>query len=160
MSALEFLDPDDWETWRDLRLRALQESPDAFGSTYDRELGFTEEDWRHRAGRDGYAVVATDGGVRVAMGGGFVLADEFLVFGMWTDRTRRRRGHATAILDALLSRARDRELPVAIHVNLANPAARAAYESYGFVATGELEPLRPGSDQQVELLRLPVSTPR
>jgi hypothetical protein len=40
-------------------------------------------------------------------------------------------------------------------VNVANPAARTAYERYGFVGTGVLEPLRPGSDQRMELMVLP-----
>jgi ribosomal protein S18 acetylase RimI-like enzyme len=41
---------------------------------------------------------------------------------------------------------------VSLHVNLGNPGARAFYEGYGFVATGELEPLRPGSEQRIELM--------
>ena len=43
---------------------------------------------------------------------------------------------------------------VQLHVNLANPDARTAYERYGFVGTGEVEPLRPGSDQRMELMVL------
>ena len=49
---------------------------------------------------------------------------------------------------------------VALHVNLTNPSARATYEHYGFVATGELEELRPGSDQQIELMRLADASSR
>ena len=33
-------------------------------------------------------------------------------------------------------------------------AARAFYEGYGFVGTGELEPLRPESEQRIELMRI------
>jgi ribosomal protein S18 acetylase RimI-like enzyme len=40
--------PDDWETLRDVRLTALQESPYAFGSNYAREAAFTEEQWLGR----------------------------------------------------------------------------------------------------------------
>jgi hypothetical protein len=39
-------------------------------------------------------------------------------------------------------------------VNINNCGARVAYERYGFVGTGEVEPLRPGSDQQIELMVL------
>ena len=39
-------------------------------------------------------------------------------------------------------------------MNVTNAGARAAYERYGFVGTGQLEPLRPGSDQQIELMVL------
>jgi hypothetical protein len=39
-------------------------------------------------------------------------------------------------------------------VNIANVGARAVYERYGFVGTGVLEPLRPGSEQRIELMVL------
>ncbi|MEO5852595.1 MAG: bifunctional GNAT family N-acetyltransferase/class I SAM-dependent methyltransferase [Nocardioides sp.] len=145
---------DDWETWREIRLRSLLDSPDAFGSTYDRELAFTEADWRGRLHQGPRVLVSVDG-CAVALGGGFPVPEGLMVFGMWTDPAHRGHGHATAVLDVVVGWARERDLPVELHVNLANPGARAAYEHYGFVASGELEPLRPGSDQQIERMWLP-----
>ena len=40
------LPSDEWQRYRDFRLAALQESPNAFGSTYETELHFPEEQWR------------------------------------------------------------------------------------------------------------------
>lgn len=149
------VDGDDWELWREIRLRSLLDSPDAFGSTYDAELGFAEADWRQRLKRGPRVLVLADDRP-VAMGGGFPLpGHRLMVFGMWTDPAHRGRGHARAVLDVVVGWARERGLAVELHVNVANPAARTAYERYGFVATGELEPLRPGSDQRIELMRLP-----
>jgi len=149
---------DDWQAWRETRLRSLAESPDAFGSTYDREIAFTEADWRHRLAKGPRFLVVT-GGRSVALGGGFPLPPGLMVFGLWTDPAHRRLGHSLSILDAVAGWGRERNLPVELHVNVANPGARAAYERYGFVGTGELEPLRPGSDQQIELMRLPADAP-
>ncbi len=146
--------PDDWEVWREIRLRSLADAPDAFGSTYERELAFAEDDWRERLKAGPRVVVLLDGRA-VALGGGFPRDDELMVFGMWTDPAHRRHGHADRVLDVVVQWARERGLPVTLHVNTANPGARAAYERHGFVATGHLEELRPGSEQRIELMRLP-----
>lgn len=42
------LDPDDWRTLRDIRLRALKINPSVFSSNYERESAFTEDEWRSR----------------------------------------------------------------------------------------------------------------
>ncbi|MEO6511345.1 MAG: GNAT family N-acetyltransferase [Nocardioides sp.] len=152
MSDLRRLSPGDWEVLRDVRLRALTDSPDAFGSTHDREQAFPEKEWRRRLVRPVYAVL--DGDRPVAMAGAFTDDGRVQVWGMWTDPTHRGRGHARALLDALVGDAVAQGTPVALHVNTANPVARAVYERYGFVGTGELEPLRPGSEQRIELMRL------
>ena len=44
--TVRVVDGDDWRTWREIRLRALRDSPSAFGSTYAREEALTER--RHR----------------------------------------------------------------------------------------------------------------
>jgi predicted GNAT family acetyltransferase len=151
-AELRRLGPDDWEVLRDIRLRALAESPDAFGSTLDRERDYDEKEWRRRLVRPVFAVLADDR--PVAMAGAFTDEGRLQVWGMWTDPDHRGRGHARTLLDALLGAAVADGRPVSLHVNTANPVARAAYESYGFVPTGELEPLRPGSEQRIELMRL------
>jgi ribosomal protein S18 acetylase RimI-like enzyme len=147
MSEVRRLGPADWELFREIRLRSLADSPDAFSSTLEREEAFTEDDWRRRLTGPVYAV--TDPGP-VAVGGLFDQDGVLTVWGMWTDPAHRGRGHARRILDALIAPDVEAEL----HVNTANAAARTAYERYGFVGTGDLEPLRPGSVQQMERMVL------
>ena len=72
------------------------------------------------------------------------------VWGMWVDPAHRGHGHTRRLLDALLPGG-----PAQLDVDVANDVARTAYERYGFVRIGELEPLRPGSEQRIELMRLP-----
>jgi ribosomal protein S18 acetylase RimI-like enzyme len=69
---------------------------------------------------------------------------------MWTDPAHRGRGHARRVLDALI----EPDVDAVLDVNLGNAAARAVYERYGFVGTGHVEPLRPGSEQRMERMVL------
>lgn len=147
MATVRRLGPDDWGVFREIRLRSLADSPDAFGSTLEREQGFTEDEWRQRLSGPVYAV--TDPGP-VAVGGLFEHDGVLHVWGMWTAPAHRGQGHARRILDALIAP----DVDAVLDVNITNRPARAAYGRYGFVATGHLEPLRPGSEQRMERMVL------
>ncbi len=147
MSEPRRLEPDDWESFREIRLRSLADSPDAFGSTLEREQAFSESDWRQRVSGPVYVV---EDPTPVAIGGLFDNDGVGQIWGMWTDPDHRGRGHARGILDVLTPLMPE----IQLHVNLTNSAARATYERYGFVGSGTFEPLRPGSDQQMELMVL------
>lgn len=155
MTDLRFLTPDDWSLWRDVRLKSLADSPDAFGSTYEREAAYDEAAWREWVERAN-PVVVSEGTEPLAIGGVLVDDDgEALVIAMWVEPEHRGRGLSRQVLDALVAWARERRLPVVIGHNRDNPVARAAYLSYGFVPTGASQPLRPGSDAICDELRLP-----
>ena len=72
MITVRELGPDDWETWRDLRLAALAEAPDAFHSRLTDWLGAGEREWRDRLAAPGRYLVVEVGGrpVRVALASG------------------------------------------------------------------------------------------
>ena len=150
--------PDDWATWRDLRLRALEDSPSAFGSTYAREAAFDEADWRDRLRPDeptDVAVLAYRDGVPVGTGAGFGDLPGFVhVVAMWTDPAHRGRGVGAAVLAALAEWAEDHGFRLHLDVNTSNTGARALYERSGYVPTGETRPLREGSDARVERMVL------
>lgn len=145
----------DWQLWAEIRLRALRDSPTAFGSTYDREAGFTEADWRGRLGGEGPAVLALHEGSAVGMAAGYSDLPGWLhVVAMWVDPAWRGQGLGRRLLDAVVVWAGERGLRCHLDVTLGNDAARRLYERYGFVATGETEPLRAGSPHRIERMRL------
>ena len=63
------LSADDWEIWRDLRLRALADAPYAFGSTLAEWHDADESRWRKRFADVPYNAIALDDGRPVGMVG-------------------------------------------------------------------------------------------
>lgn len=148
------LDPDEWATWRDLRLRSLADAPDAFGSTLAREQAFTEADWLLRM--RSMPVIAFVDGAPASLGGAFRAEDGVAqVVAMWTAPEFRRRGLAWLVLDEVVRLARSEGRRVVLDVTRGNHAARTAYERYGFVATGKAGPLREESGLLVDEMVLP-----
>lgn len=135
--------PEDWQLWRDLRLRSLRTDPDAFGSSWQRERGFGESDWRGRLATS-YAVTAFRDKQAVGMGGFFEEASGVVcVVAMWTVPGARGEGVGARVLAHVLD-----AVPPSAEVRLwvadDNPAQRL-YLSAGFVPTGERAPIRPGA---------------
>jgi ribosomal protein S18 acetylase RimI-like enzyme len=136
----------EWEAWRRLRLRALEEDPAAFGSTFDRESTLPDEEWKHRAAalavsanRAMYVVESDEHDSLVASAG--VVYDDGppLVIGMWVAPEMRRRGLATALLKAVIASCQaNGDVTLRLDVAVGNDAAIALYRNLGFVDTGLL----------------------
>jgi GNAT superfamily N-acetyltransferase len=148
--------PGDWELVRDVRLRALAESPDAFSVTLAEARTQPEGQWRERLASAHPTLVAVEDGYGVAMGGGFSRPGSTAawVWGMWTDPACRGRGLGRRILGHLLAWADRAGRTPYLHVTEGNDGARALYVSCGFVPTGLWEPLREGSPLRIEELVL------
>jgi ribosomal protein S18 acetylase RimI-like enzyme len=153
---LRRIGPDDWAAFKEVRLRALADAPDAFGAVLADARQQPDSLWQERAAGPGPTLVGLAGGAPVAMGGLFAPEDHDLVFvwGMWTAPEARGRGWAGRILDDLLVRARVIGRDVVLHVTEGNDAARRLYVGRGFEPTGTWEPLREGSPLRIEELRL------
>ncbi|MFL5857376.1 MAG: GNAT family N-acetyltransferase, partial [Solirubrobacteraceae bacterium] len=83
------LHPATLETVKPLRLRALREDPDSFGSTLAREQDRADADWDIWV-RD--SLIAFDGDTPVGMANLKVDDDEAQLFGMWVAPEARGRG--------------------------------------------------------------------
>jgi GNAT superfamily N-acetyltransferase len=152
----------DWAAFREIRLRSLLDSPDAFGSTYGEESSQTERAWRDwAAGRWG-------GGVAVAFAGrdptgavvGTATGAEFEaepgvahLYAMWVAPDARGAGVGRALVEEVVTWARGRGCGrLVLSVTESNRNARRFYEACGFADTGERRPLRGGSDLDVLIL--------
>ena len=97
--------PGDEPILRALRLRALSDSPDAFGSTYERELARTDADWRRWLSPGATFILTDEHGPNGIVAGGHDAADRGIVqlMAMWVDPSLRGRGAADALVSSVLA---------------------------------------------------------
>jgi GNAT superfamily N-acetyltransferase len=157
---IERLGPSSWERLRRVRLRALDDAPDAFGSSAASECDNDEAAWRRLAGI-GPWWLAAEGDDDVGMvSGGRRDPDERTrwVYSMWVDRRWRGRAVAEDLLGAVIDWARgDGASRLGLDVTDRVPRARRFYERYGFIATGLVVPLP--RDPTIALVEMVLELP-
>ena len=155
--------PSEWKAYRDLRLRALGDAPDAFGSTLAMERERTEDQWAESL------ALASASGLDLPLGA-FVGAlpvgltwaradatDDAIIhlFQMWVAPEHRGRGLGRSLLITAIQWARDRGArAMLLGVTCGDTAAARLYASAGFEPVGEPRPLRPGALIQAQTMRL------
>lgn len=148
MIVIKRITAEDAFVYRDVRLRALKDTPTAFSSTYAKEAEFPDEEWRKRAER-------CDGDVRVGFlacdddrgcGMVFCFNDEYEdavgdIVSMWVDPAVRRAGVGRMLIDAVAAWAKNRgKRMLKLMVTSVNHGAIAFYERNGFRMTGVTGP--------------------
>jgi GNAT superfamily N-acetyltransferase len=126
-----------------MRLRALRESPHAFGSRYEDQVGWPLTRWRERtaalaAGDAQIMFVAeADDGRLVGCAGAYVGATGVpVVISMWTAPEHRRQGVAGTLLGAVAAWARRRGARrLTLWVVRGNDPATRLYAAFGFRPT-------------------------
>lgn len=152
--------PDEWRRVRDLRLWALADSPDAFGSTLERERAHAKREWLHWISGWESAVnrlvVAIDGDEWIGMAVGSRTGDDERahLFAMWVDPRSRRAGVGRRLVEAVLAWAEaEGATEIELGATAINRAAVVFYERLGFADTGERHVLREGSPLEVVVMR-------
>lgn len=142
--VLTRVEPEDWQRLREVRLAALAESPEMFGSTWAKEQAFDEPEWRRRAARPA-TFLASRGGVDVGIAGVYEFDDGWWVAGMWLASAARGTGVVEPLIHACESVVQDAgATTVSLGVMEDNPRGRRAYLRLGYELTGEREHVREG----------------
>jgi GNAT superfamily N-acetyltransferase len=129
--------PDEWEVFRDLRLRALRGAPQAFGSRYDDWARAPEAQWRDRLANVPLNLVAHRDGTPVGMASGVHDGEaEAELISMWVDPAARGTGVAAALVGAVVEWARAAGCTTYLMVRSDNARAISAYARAGFVDLG------------------------
>jgi len=144
--------PGDEAILRSLRLEALTEAPEAFGSTYDREMARTPADWQ-RWLSPGVTFILEEAGTPRGLVAAVRDADDagiVYLMAMWVHPALRGSGAADALVTEHLAWAHAAGARlVRLDVIATNNRARRLYERHGFRLTGQ-QTMR-DADGRVEL---------
>jgi GNAT superfamily N-acetyltransferase len=148
MPTLEPLSLQLVEQFKAVRLRALEDTPSAFGSTYAKESALSAGDWLKRVdtwnGPRGVCYLGMDEGSACGIIAGYCDKNDprrAWVASMWVAPTHRRTGLGTMLMDAVKSWAYTlgaAELCLMVTSN--NSTAMRFYERCGFSFTGTTGP--------------------
>ena len=153
------LAPDEWAAYRELRLRALSEEPQAFGESYANAVGLPEARWRRRLeearpgsqrvllfARRGERLVgmiaampySSDG---VAGASGAEETREARIISVFVAAEERGRGTGGRLMEEVLRALREsgRYERVSLTVNKGQATAVGLYRRFGFEVVGEVD---------------------
>jgi GNAT superfamily N-acetyltransferase len=153
----------EWRTYKDIRLRALADSPDAFGRTLAEAQERSDDYWSDRlssganAGWDLPLVAEADGGP-VGLAWGRIEASRPEVanlYQMWVAPNYRHLGIGRMLLETVITWARAKNARyLDLGVTFTNSPAMRLYKQAGFKPVGESLSLRQGSDLLAQPMRL------
>lgn len=144
----------EWREYRDVRLHALKESPDAFGSLWELERDRPDEEWRRRVesgvrSSENLPLVAEGDSGLVGLAWGRIDPAEpetAHVYQMWVAPADRGRGLGSRLLSEIVQWARaSGARRVVLDVTCGNEPAERLYWGAGFEPLGDPAPLRPGA---------------
>lgn len=157
---------EDWQTYKNLRLRALADSPDAFGSTLEREEKRSNTAWKKRLISDDkswnlplFAEVAQE---PVGLAWGRIeraMPEIANLYQMWVAPAHRGLGLGQFLLDTVIAWAKEKNASyLELGVTLRDSPAMRLYTHSGFQPIGEPESLRPGSTIMGQTMRLDLGS--
>ncbi len=158
--------PQDWRVLKDVRLRALADAPEAFGTTLAQAQAYSEAEWQARARRfsgspPAAGCLAFVEGVPCGMASAFPSAEntraaELTAF--WVAPEARGQGVAEAMVALLVEWAAAQGFAVLeAGVVEDNHRAIAFYKRFGFVETGQSEPFRGDPSKRIIGMSLQLS---
>lgn len=151
----------DWKLLKQVRLQALQDSPRAFASSYDKEEAFTEQQWQSILQHDLQWFMAFDNSEPIATvaarSGPGIAPDERYVESMWVNPRYRRTGVARRLIAALEETVRSEGAQVLLLWVLdGNEIARNSYLKLGFTSTGDRQRLEKYPNRIEERMSRPI----
>lgn len=143
-----------WAAYRDVRLAALKDSPEAFSTTVEQAQSWPDSHWQLRLSErhenQHFAVFAYQNTNIVGLCWALKEQNIVQVFQMWVAPQYRGIGASKALINSIVNWAKNNSAQcLNLSVTQTNVAAIGLYKASGFVETGASQPLRAGSSLQV-----------
>jgi len=160
---INVLSESNWREYKSIRLESLQDSPDSFASTYEREAAFTTEQWRSRLRvsasiHDALAIAAVSNQKYIGLLSSVIHSpntNEAHLYQMWVSPEYRGEGVGTQLVDRVRLWAVDRSIrKLLLTVTTTNIEAISLYQTIGFMPVGVVEQLRSDSDLQSQVMQM------
>lgn len=158
--------PHEWQLYKALRLRALADAPDAFGTTFAESVQRSDAHWVERLSASQAAakqlpLLAEADGQAVGLAWGHIADAEpscAHVFQVWVAPSHRGLGIGRQLIMRISAWANANQAEyLDLSVTCGDTPAVRLYRRLGFEPYGEPEPLRPGSALLVQPMRLWLS---
>ena len=139
MHSIQLLSPEQWKIFKEIRLEALRKSPNSFGSTFEIESFFTQNDWINKLKntKDLHLVALSDNFKPIGL---IILKpyqEQVGIFGTYVNPTFRGRGIASDLMHAVIEYAIKKCFSeIILDVYDQNTPAIELYKRKGFIFTG------------------------
>jgi ribosomal protein S18 acetylase RimI-like enzyme len=134
------LTEEDWKIWKTLRLEALKDTPESFGSSLEEELAWSDSYFKDTLTKNDIFGVFLDD-LLVSCACFYTLNSDKtkhrgVIWGMYTRPEYRGKGIASALIQTIIHHALSRVIQLHLTCVTTNPAALALYQKYGFMIYG------------------------
>jgi ribosomal protein S18 acetylase RimI-like enzyme len=131
----------DWQEYKKIRLEALKNEPQAFGSSYAKENERTEIEWQNKLAKSedlngtSFFYAVSKSGLFVAVGGAYQDNNkQWNIVAIYTKKEVRGQGLGQRVFKSIINELKARKIKKAyLRVNTLQVAAQALYEKNGFV---------------------------
>lgn len=145
--SIKQIGENDWREFRDIRLKALQTDPKAFGSHYDREILFSKQEWNEWVSRTNQGIfLIYDDENAIGVTGIYIPQDivvkyKAVLWGSWLEPEYRRKGISDLMYKTRIEWAKQHKNLRLIEVSHreSNAASKHANQKHGFRLVKEVE---------------------
>ncbi len=140
MIKVELLNSNHLLSWKKLRIEALQNAPESFGSAYEEEITYSENDWESGLKKsDIFGAFVND---KLVGSAGFYTLNMLkqkhkgVLFGMYITPQHRGKGIANTLVETVILHAQSRVMQLHATCVTSNTSAIELYQKHGFKIYG------------------------